>query len=53
MTCFLPIILFYYPLLMGMQNLSKDGRVIPAALWLGNAGIVACALIVLRKVLRY
>lgn len=53
MTCFLPIILFYYPLLLGMQNLSKDGRIAPAALWLGNVGIAACALVVLRRVLRH
>lgn len=53
MTCFLPIMLIYYPLLLGMQNLSKDGRVLPAALWLGNAGIAAWGLLVLRKVLRH
>jgi lipopolysaccharide export system permease protein len=53
MTCFLPIMLLYYPLLLGLQNLSKDGKVLPAALWLGNAGMAATAWVVLRWVLRH
>jgi lipopolysaccharide export system permease protein len=43
-TCFLPIVLLYYPLLLCSTNLAKDGR-LPAlvAMWLANGvmGLVA------------
>jgi lipopolysaccharide export system permease protein len=36
-TCFLPIVVVYYPLVMFGINLGKDGRVNPhLVLWLGN-----------------
>jgi lipopolysaccharide export system permease protein len=42
-TCFLPIVVIYYPLLLCFTNLAKDGR-LPAgiALWAAN-GVLALA----------
>lgn len=37
-TCFLPIVLLYYPLLMLAMNLGKEGKLDPMwGLWIGNA----------------
>jgi lipopolysaccharide export system permease protein len=36
-TCFLPIVVIYYPLMMFGINLGKEGRVDPAyMMWTGN-----------------
>jgi len=47
-TCFVPIIILYYPLMLFGTNLSKEGMIAPVwALWIGNillavlAGFVA------------
>ncbi len=37
MTCFLPIIGFYYPLMLFGINMSKEGLLGPiVSLWIGN-----------------
>lgn len=53
-ACFLPILLGYYPIVLGMMSLSKSGAVDPAwAMWLGNVGLFLIGAYFLRKVLRY
>lgn len=52
-ACFLPILLVYYPLLLGMMNLSKDGQVDPSwSVWAGNAAALLAAAWLLRRALR-
>jgi lipopolysaccharide export system permease protein len=51
-VCFVPILLLYYPLALGMMNISKSGIVDPAwAMWLSNGIVLIAAAITLRKVL--
>jgi len=43
-TCFLPIVFIYYPLLLCSNNLAKDGKLPPiVSLWMANAvlGLIA------------
>ncbi len=48
MTCFLPIIAIYYPLMLGGVNMSKEGQLAPyMSLWLGNLLLLAGAAFVL------
>jgi lipopolysaccharide export system permease protein len=52
--CFVPILIVYYPLVLGMMNVCKTGQAEPAwAMWLGNAVLLAAGLLILRKVLRH
>ncbi len=52
-TCFLPIVIVYYPLQLCSTNLAKDGRLPPAvALWAANAILGVAALLLFRKLLR-
>ncbi|VAX39384.1 hypothetical protein MNBD_PLANCTO02-2362 [hydrothermal vent metagenome] len=54
MFCFVPILLIYYPITLGMINLSKTGTVNPAwAMWLGNGLLFICSCFVLRKVMKH
>jgi hypothetical protein len=51
--CFTPILLGYYPIVLLTMNLCRDGVVEPAwGMWVGNAGLLATAIVVLRKVFR-
>ncbi len=51
--CFLPILLGYYPIVLLMMNLSRDGIIEPAwGMWVGNIGLLATAYVVLGKVFR-
>jgi lipopolysaccharide export system permease protein len=53
-TCFVPIILIYYPLMLGGVNLGKDGLINPIlALWLGNGVLFLLALLTLRPVFKH
>jgi lipopolysaccharide export system permease protein len=52
-SCFLPIILIYYPLLMFGFNLGKEGMCSPIWLWGANAMLVALSMIAFRPVLRH
>lgn len=52
-SCFLPIIVLYYPLLMFGFNLSKEGKLPPGVLWGANLVLLALALIAFRPVLRH
>jgi lipopolysaccharide export system permease protein len=52
-TCFLPIVLIYYPLQLCSTNLSKDGRVAPiVGLWAANALMAVMALPLFHKLLK-
>ena len=54
MICFVPILLIYYPLTLGMLNLSKTGTVNPLwAMWVGNALLFVFACFVLRRVMKH
>lgn len=53
-TCFLPIVLVYYPLLLCGINLAKLGRIDPVpALWAANGLILFIALLLFRRLLRH
>jgi lipopolysaccharide export system permease protein len=53
-TCFVPVIILYYPLILGGINLSKDGIVHPVlALWAGNVVLMILALLTLRPVIKH
>ena len=43
-SCFMPIILIYYPLMMFGMNLGKEGVIHPLMVWTGNAvlWVMAC-----------
>ena len=45
-TCFLPIILIYYPLVLAGINMSKEGIILPAVVWSGNIVLAALAALV-------
>ena len=54
MTCFLPIIGVYYPLMLCGTNLSKEGMFPPIlALWLGNMLLFIGAIFVLPSVTKH
>jgi lipopolysaccharide export system permease protein len=54
MTCFLPIIGFYYPLMLLGTNLSKEGQFPPHfSLWIGNALLAVLAGFVLPSVIKH
>ncbi len=52
-SCFLPTIVVYYPLLLCGTNMAKDGR-LPAAvgLWMANAAVGLVALVLYSRLLR-
>jgi lipopolysaccharide export system permease protein len=52
-SCFLPIICIYYPLLMFVFNMSKEGYWPPIVMWGGNIFLVALSIVVFRPVLRH
>jgi lipopolysaccharide export system permease protein len=52
-TCFLPIVFLYYPLLLCGANLAKTGKIHPAlAVWAANMCMAAVALPLYRKLLK-
>jgi lipopolysaccharide export system permease protein len=52
-TCFIPIVLVYYPIQLCSTNLAKDGRMPPyVALWMANAILCLAALLLFRKLLK-
>jgi lipopolysaccharide export system permease protein len=54
MTCFLPIIGIYYPLMLFGTNLSKEGLLAPVySLWIGNVILAVLAGLVLPSVVRH
>jgi lipopolysaccharide export system permease protein len=54
MTCFLPIIGLYYPLMLFGTNLSKEGLLAPYySLWIGNGLLALLAGLVLPSVVKH
>jgi lipopolysaccharide export system permease protein len=52
-TCFLPIVFFYYPLLLCGINLAKSGRITPVvSLWVADGAMAICAAMLYRRLLR-
>ena len=53
-TCFLPIVVVNYPLMMLAIHLGKDGRLDPdLGVWLGNLVLGTAGLALLRYVARH
>lgn len=53
-TCFLPIVLLYYPLLLCGINLTRNGRFHPMlTMWMCNLVMVGVALVLLRRLIRH
>jgi lipopolysaccharide export system permease protein len=54
MTCFVPIIVLYYPLVLAGINMCKEGILPPMVVWSGNAVLaLLAALFALPPVLRH
>ncbi len=52
-ACFVPILLFYYPLfILGLQE-AKGGDLPPSAVWLGNIALGIAGIWFLRRIHRY
>ena len=52
-ACFLPILLVYYPMLVGCVDQAKDGAIPPPAVWLGNIVLALWGAWLMRRVIRY
>ncbi len=52
-SCFVPIMVLYYPLVMFGVNLSKEGIAHPIVLWSGNALLAVLAILAFRPVLKH
>jgi lipopolysaccharide export system permease protein len=52
-TCFLPIVFLYYPLLLCSINMARSGQVHPGlALWAANGLLTLLALVLFRRLLK-
>jgi lipopolysaccharide export system permease protein len=51
--CFMPILVVYYPLLVGCLSWAKNGVLPPQAVWLGNLVLAAWGVWLLRRVTRF
>ena len=52
-ACFLPILLAYYPMLVGCVDLAKDGVLPPQAVWIGNIVLAIWGIWLVRRVVRF
>jgi lipopolysaccharide export system permease protein len=52
-ACFLPILLVYYPMLVGTVDYAKDGVLPPQVVWLGNIMLAAWGIWLMRRVVKY
>jgi lipopolysaccharide export system permease protein len=53
-TCFLPIVFVYYPLMLCGINVARGGRIfIPLAMWPCNLLMAVISLLLLRRLLRH
>ena len=52
-ACFLPILLAYYPMLVGCVDLAKDGVLPPQAVWIGNLVLAIWGVWLVRRVIRF
>jgi lipopolysaccharide export system permease protein len=52
--CFVPIVVVYYPLILGIMTQAKKGNIDPAwAMWLGNLVLLGASIVILRRVRRH
>lgn len=52
-TCFLPIVVIYYPLMLCTINMAKAGRFFPAyGIWAADAAMMFAALVMFRRLAR-
>lgn len=53
-TCFVPIVVLYYPILLCGNNLAKDGKLDPVlGIWTANTLMAGIAVLLFRKLLRH
>ena len=52
-ACFLPILLVYYPMLVGCVDQAKGGTFPPQAVWLGNLVLALWGAWLMRRVIRF
>ena len=53
-TCFVPIITLYYPLMLFGVNMGKEGTLAPVqALWIGNAVLAVLAVWVFPRIIKH
>lgn len=52
-ACFLPILIVYYPMLVGCLDAAKDGALPPQAVWLGNLVLALWGVWLMRRVVRF
>ncbi len=52
-ACFLPILLVYYPMLVGTVDYAKEGILPPQVVWLGNFMLAAWGVWLMRRVIKY
>lgn len=52
-SCFLPILVVYYPLLMFGEDLSTGGKLPPISFWMANAVLVVPAVALLRRIINH
>lgn len=51
--CFLPILLIYYPMLVGCVDWAKDGVIPPQTVWLGDIVLALLGTWLMRRVIRF
>ena len=51
--CFLPILLFYYPLFIFGLEQAKDGTIPPYGVWIGNIALAGIGVMLIARVRRY
>ncbi len=52
-ACFLPILLIYYPMLVGTVDYAKDGVFPPQMVWLGNFVLAGWGVWLMQRVIKY
>lgn len=52
-ACFLPILLVYYPMLVGTVDYAKQGVLPPQVVWLGNLVLAAWGVWLMQRVIKY
>lgn len=52
-ACFLPILLVYYPMLIGTVEAAKKGNLPPQCVWLGNIVLLIVGAYLMRKEVRH
>jgi lipopolysaccharide export system permease protein len=51
--CFLPILIVYYPMLVGCLSWAKNGVLPPPCVWVGNVMLALWGIWLLRRVIRF